>query len=214
MIREPIHSGSFYPNSKEEILKLFNEYNLKASNSKLIKNIAGIIPHAGYMFSGRCASTVYNEISKLGKPEHIIIFSPSHTGLGEGISDMDFLTPMGTVKIDPLINEIKNFISINNRAHIYEHAIEVHLPFLQFIFGEINVIPIIINSVREGLIDYLSRLEKTLFIASSDFIHHGERFEYIIFKENIDKNIKKKDEEVFSLIKNKKIESLKKKIEG
>ena len=88
------------------------------------------------------AAHAYYELAKDGKPDIIVIFSPSHTGRGSALAVMNegvWRTPLGNVEIDAktadqILRESR-IIDVDDRAHAYEHSIELQLPFLQYLYG-------------------------------------------------------------------------------
>lgn len=79
MIRKMRFAGSFYPSDKEELEEEVKEMlSLKKENVKM-----GIVPHAGWMFSGRLAGDV---IGRILEKKNFIIFGVNHSGIGGKIS--------------------------------------------------------------------------------------------------------------------------------
>ncbi len=191
-IREPHVAGQFYAGTRESLIKQVESaflhrlgpQELPQGEPEYMRNIKAIVsPHAGYIYSGHIAAHGYLELFKDGKPEHIVILGPNHTGIGEGvaISDLAWRTPLGIVEPDfEIIDELAehHIFSIDNSAHAWEHSIEVQLPFLQYIFGDFQFTAICIKNINfevvsivgEVLAD-LSKEKDILVIASSDFTH-------------------------------------------
>jgi AmmeMemoRadiSam system protein B len=151
-------------------------------------NLVGFIsPHAGYMYSGPVAAHGYYNLALEGKPETAIIFGPNHTGQGSAISIMNegiWRTPLGDVQIDtPLADQIMHeskIIDLDDSAHMFEHSIEVQLPFLQYLYGSaFRFVPICflmqdLESSREvGQAIAKALMNKNaIIIASSDMTHY------------------------------------------
>lgn len=200
-IRKATVAGSFYDSDKASLLNQLKYCFLheigpqKLPESKKIyqnkSKIKGIVsPHAGFIFSGPIAAHNYYYLSFEKIPQTIIIIGPNHRGLGEEISIMPagyWNTPLGSIEIDEktvkkiLANDKKNIIKEDIQAHVFEHSIEVQLPFLQFIYpnNTFKIIPICITNQKLRLMKYLAdtifgSIENTdcLFIASSDFTHY------------------------------------------
>ncbi|MBW2992193.1 AmmeMemoRadiSam system protein B [Candidatus Woesearchaeota archaeon] len=205
-MREPIVSGMFYPSDREELKKQIKE----SYSSKLgpdtkdnFKVFGAICPHAGYQFSGQCAAHCYNQI-KNQKYDTFIILGTNHTGTGESsVSLENFNTPLGTAKNDTELTKAimeKCNLKENKQAHSQEHSIEVQLPFLQDIFNEINIVPIIIDfgadykRIAKGLSDIIKNSDKKIcVIASSDFTHCGMNYGFMPFTENIKEKLEEFD---------------------
>lgn len=195
-LRQPAVAGSFYAgDSKSLNIQIENCFLHKIGpgeiplvNTNREKNIVGLVsPHAGYIYSGPVAANGFYKIALDGKPDTIIILGPNHQGFGENISIMAegrWKTPLGELEIDAEMAEdiLKNSKIIKNdeKAHKYEHSIEVQLPFIQYIFGkDIKFVPIcmtrqdidtdieIAKSICSSVVD-----KNILIIASSDFTHY------------------------------------------
>ncbi|MEW5761304.1 MAG: MEMO1 family protein [Candidatus Thermoplasmatota archaeon] len=194
MSREPAVAGQFYAGSKEAldreirncfISKLgFGKIPVLSEGKRKIKG--AVVPHAGYMYSGPVATHTYGALAEDGFPEVFIIFGPNHTGYGSGvaITTETFSTPFGDVEVDKEIakNITKGIICDDSFAHMYEHSIEVQLPFLQFISKKIKFVPICMamqdydtaievgKIVREGI-----EGKNVVVLASTDFSHYEKK---------------------------------------
>jgi hypothetical protein len=194
MTRLPVVAGSFYEGSSENLLtRLENCFLGKLGpgkkpegapgNSRRLKAI--VAPHAGYMYSGMPAAHTYLRLFDDGQPEHIVIFGPNHTGLGNRVAvcNSDWQTPLGIVKYDTFLGdaiiEENEYATADCFAHSREHSIEVQLPFLQYTLGnELSFVPICMGDqsyrVCESLgktVAALANEMDILVIASSDFTH-------------------------------------------
>lgn len=187
MIREAVVAGYFYPGRREVLLSTLKELIVFDEPKKEALGI--VVPHAGYMYSGRVAGKVYGKILP---PDVAIILGPNHTGLGEEIAlfpEGSFLTPLGEVPINSellsLILDEVPWISKDKMAHLKEHSLEVQLPFLQYINPKVEIIALSIMSITNeelekvgsGLARAVKRFKETsnkrvLFVASSDFSHY------------------------------------------
>lgn len=182
MIRKPAQAGVFYPANKNELNNQLSQF-IKEARKEEVKGI--VVPHAGYIYSGKVSGAVYSRIKQY--PVYIII-GPNHTGLGAPVSLMsegEWEMPAGKVKINSqlskkILEKIK-FVEDDINAHIYEHSIEVQLPFLQYLREDFSFVPIVLGDYRlstieklgEGLAEIVKNFgEETLIIASSDMSHY------------------------------------------
>jgi hypothetical protein len=151
----------------------------------MIRAFGCVVPHAGYIYSGSVAGTVYG---RLELPARYIILCPNHTGRGEPLAIMSatpWRTPLGDVQVD---NELASCVKArfpllteDDAAHRFEHALEVQLPFLQVLRPNFRFVPI---AVGTGHFEVLSALgtaiasvirddpKQVLVIASSDMNHY------------------------------------------
>jgi hypothetical protein len=185
MLRKPVVAGQFYTGSPERLTSEIQDY-LIADAVK--DDVIGLVaPHAGYMYSGSTAGAVYSRI----KPaQTFLILCPNHTGYGKPFAIMtkgSWETPLGKVEIDfQLANQLlsdSKYLQEDHLAHLYEHSIEVQIPFLQVIFKEapFQIIPICVSHSKDS--DYkelgleigkgLQNIsKKVVIIASSDMTHY------------------------------------------
>lgn len=191
MIRTPAVAGSFYARETEQLKKQIEncfKNKLGPGMPRPTKNkevIAGVSPHAGYVYSGPVASHLYKKIAESKQAETYVILGPNHTGMGTGVSIYargTWATPLGQVKVNEAlakkILEECEVIEADESAHIYEHSIEVQIPFLQFVQKTFQIVPICmlmqdIDTAR-GIGEALAKIYKTekfSIIASSDFTH-------------------------------------------
>ncbi len=188
-MRYPAVSGAFYPSSPPQLRSEVERYLSEAAGAVPRKErLAIVCPHAGYVYSGKCAAYSYASCSNWKAKElTAIIIGPNHTGAGTpvSISFDDWKTPLGEVKCDAgLAAAIVGAGKIARRdegAHFSEHSSEVQVPFLQLVCPQARMVGICM-----GYQDYESAedLGKAIFeavrktkqdaivIASSDFTHY------------------------------------------
>ena len=185
-VREAGVAGFFYPADEVALEREISLYLESAPDASINKTVRGIVaPHAGYMYSGGVAARAYRQIMDQ-KYDHIVVIAPSHREAFNYISIFNgiaFKTPLGEIPVDSEIAnalaENSSQIKISNAGHAEsEHALEVHLPFLQYILGKIKIVPISMGDQSWENIQILSDalhsvlpLEKSLIIASSDLSH-------------------------------------------
>ncbi len=175
-------AGYFYPSNKEVLIKEIQNFLEKATQYSNQKPYALIVPHAGYIYSGSVASLGYKSLIPY-KEEYkkILILGPSHFVSLHGLAYPAFEyfeTPLGKLQLDQnLIESLRefDFILENSPSHSQEHSIEVQLPFIQFIFGNIPIVPLTFGKIRPEKINILLRKiwnPEILVIVSSDLSHY------------------------------------------
>jgi MEMO1 family protein len=183
MKRKTVVEGSFYEASPVLLRKHIDEMTGREIQKS---DVFGMIaPHAGYMYSGKTAAMTYAAVNI---PKTVIIMGPNHTGLGEPIAvytNGEWETPFGPIGVnEKLAREIlKNcsFASQDTEAHLREHSIEVHLPFLLYHRKDIDFVPICIGDTDlEHLRSLAAAIAASvkdrdiLIIASTDLTHYEE----------------------------------------
>lgn len=181
-IRYPAVAGSFYPNDKEELQDMINEFMVEAENVEIDGKIKGlVVPHAGYVYSGPIAAYGYKALQKqVESIKKIMLVGVSHfTGFfGAAEAGTEFWeTPLGRVKVESVRSKIKNkeLINVIPQAHVREHCLEVQLPFLQTIMNDFSIYALLTGEVvAAALSDALEPVidNETIFIASSDLSHY------------------------------------------
>jgi MEMO1 family protein len=184
-VRQPVVAGSFYPANPAQLRDLVRGFlgaDLPARGSS---SVGVIVPHAGYVYSGRVAGAGLRAASAFGKPDVVIILGASHGGAGGALAvpvEDAWRTPLGDVPLDrPTIERlVSHGIGASAAAFRREHSIEVVLPFLQVLFPEPPaVVPVCVQfaawaALVEGARAVASVLDgRTAWvIASSDFTHY------------------------------------------
>lgn len=189
MTRKPAVAGGFYPGDPEELKSEINLLFDVAGEKKNYEHIYGIIaPHAGYIYSGKTAAAAYKQL--IGRSyENVAVVSPSHYEFFAGssiYSGDEYETPLGKIPVNKELSEkiisASESVSFGERGHAVdsfkrEHALEVHLPFLQIALKNFQLIPIVIGNqsdffvydLAKGLTEIIN--EKTLIVASTDLSH-------------------------------------------
>lgn len=210
MTRKPAVAGQFYPADRAELGREVSGYLFRKKQA--VK--AGILPHAGYSFSGKLAGGV---VGRMPEKKIFIILGVNHAGSGSKISlsSEDFETPLGIVKINKKLVEglMRDFgtagieCSVNETAHEQEHSIEVILPFLQKSQKQFEIVPILLKDLSydeckqtaELLSEFLTK--DVCILVSSDFTHYGRNYGFVL-PGDIKKNIYKIDEDLINSILN------------
>jgi len=218
MRRLPAVAGSFYE-SEPKKLEAQIEWSFKhrigpgslpqiPKEKKVRDNLFFIVPHAGYIYSGPVAAHSYYSLASEGRPDTVIVLGPNHTGLGSSVSAWpkgEWVTPLGEVKIDEdiLMQLVKEseVIDLDERAHLYEHSIEVQIPFLQYFFHDtFKIVPIVIMMQTSEISEFLAEAiykviinnkEKDIVVLASSDMNHYDPHEITL----------KKDEEAIEKIK-------------
>ncbi|MBI9070913.1 MAG: AmmeMemoRadiSam system protein B [Melioribacteraceae bacterium] len=183
-VRHAAVAGMFYPENPEVLSETVDLMLDETKCTEQFKNIFGIVaPHAGYMYSGKTAACAYN-LLKGKEINRVVIISPSHREYFKGISIFEgdaYETPLGEVFIDDgfrtELTKNSEVIMVNNHGHHGEHALEVHIPFLQRVLKDFTIVPIVMGDQRQQFIDELAKKlallmdKKTIVVASSDLSH-------------------------------------------
>jgi AmmeMemoRadiSam system protein B len=178
--RRPAVAGSFYPDDSRTLASLVDRL-IDAARTTIPAGAAVpkalIVPHAGYIYSGPIAASGYARLAAArGRVARIVLLGPAHRVWFEGIAwpDADrFDTPLGSVRTPSV--EVPG-VSANARAHAGEHSLEVHLPFLQRVLGDVDVMPLLVGGAAPdrvaSVLDALWGGADTVIVISSDLSHY------------------------------------------
>jgi hypothetical protein len=188
MIRPAAVAGTFYP-ADPAALEAALDRHLAAGSAQLASATAApvpkavIVPHAGYVYSGAIAGTVYAAVrERCVGIERVVLLGPAHRiptdGLAASSADA-FATPLGDVAVDRLaVHDALRHSQVHvfDAAHAAEHSLEVQLPFLQRILGRFEVIPFAVGAATHAevaeVLDDMWGGSETLVVVSSDLSHY------------------------------------------
>ena len=182
MNRQPVVAGQFYPGNGPALRASVAGY-LQGEPSGQ-RTLLAMAPHAGYVFSGAVAG---NTIAQASLAKRIILIGPNHTGRGKKIAVWDegrWLLPGIDVPVDSelagAVLEIPGF-SADYEAHLYEHSLEVILPFLGAVMDDFSIVPVAVaepdlNSLLEAGMNLALILKKmnidVSLVVSTDMSHY------------------------------------------
>lgn len=182
-IRPAAVAGAFYPREASLLAAEVAAYLAGAPRAGFATPKAIIAPHAGYVYSGPIAASIYARLAPLrGTVRRVVLAGPAHRVFVRGAavpSAQAFASPLGNVPLDqPAIASLRElpFVEVSDRAHAMEHSLEVHLPFLQTVLGEFALVPVVVGDASPAeMAQLFGRLwggEETLIVVSSDMSHY------------------------------------------
>ncbi|MDR7434643.1 MAG: AmmeMemoRadiSam system protein B [Armatimonadota bacterium] len=193
VVRPPAVAGYFYEGDPSRLRRQIEEcfsHPIGPGSTPEVRDgprfIVGLVcPHAGYPYSGPVAAWAYKVLAEDGRPDVVVILGPDHRGAGSDVSvapEDAWQTPLGEVPIhlelrDKLLKE--GLVTLDGRGHRFEHSLEVQVPFLQYLYGALAILPIALADQRfptcEQLGVHLARVltgKNAVIVASSDFSHY------------------------------------------
>jgi len=197
-VRQAAVSGQFYPDNKDGLIQMMDQFLNEVESDEEIDNIkALIVPHAGYVYSGKVAAYGFKVIEDSNFNKVILIGSSHNFHLSKATIDGNdaWQTPLGEVDLDIELRDklIENdLFEINSEAHKPEHSLEVEVPFLQRTLNDFKLLPILVSSsINDSDLKKISNIlethidERTLIVVSTDMSHYPEYND----ASKIDKNV-------------------------
>jgi MEMO1 family protein len=184
-IRKAAVAGWFYPGNPQELREQLEQVLGQVKLEPAPPPKAIIAPHAGYVYSAPIAASAYAALLPVrDRIRRVVLLGPAHRvgfhGLAGAGADV-FETPLGAVPVDQealaAIADLPQ-VMVLDAAHAQEHSLEVHLPFLQLLFRDFAVVPLVVGTASAAEVgEVLERLwggDETLIVISSDLSHYHD----------------------------------------
>ncbi len=179
-IRTPAVAGAFYPAESQKLRHSISKDSRACAPDESI--VAGISPHAGYMYSGAVAAPLFDIMPHR---RTVIVIGPNHYGIGGNmttLSDCSWETPLGSVPIGAdnasYLAERCGVIA-DYESHKKEHSIEVLVPMLQYRHSGFELVPVLMadQSMEAACslgraVAGLAESKDAMILASSDLTHY------------------------------------------
>ncbi|MCQ2357133.1 MAG: AmmeMemoRadiSam system protein B, partial [Methanocorpusculum sp.] len=139
-------AGMFYPGDAEELRALLDAL-FASTVTSVISPYGVLVPHAGYIYSGRCAACAYAKIPETFSGTFVVI-GPSHAGCMTATADLIWETPLGPVLPDESLAAALTAAGIPNRPdllRVQENSLEVQMPFIRYRFPQAKVVPVLLG---------------------------------------------------------------------
>lgn len=193
-VRQPIFAGSWYPagasDCENEIKGFLAEgQNLNPPSRELV---AGIVPHAGWFFSGSIACNVIRCLKGDTVPDAIVVFGmhlhPGSTSymMAEGA----WATPFGEIAVEEkLAAEMAAkfpFQLETPQNFSQDNTIELQLPFIKYFFEDAKILAMGVppNKASLEIGRAVAALSRQLglsikVIGSTDLTHYGSNYGFV-----------------------------------
>ncbi|KPK96170.1 hypothetical protein AMJ80_01455 [bacterium SM23_31] len=153
---------------------------------------AGVVPHAGWMFSGKIAARIFASIKNFTAPETIVLFGTVHN-IGQVkrnsvFGDGAWETPLGVVNVDntlaqELLDAAPGLLFDDPAAHDNEHSIEVQIPFIKYLLPGTRIVPVAVlpdknaAKIGETVAEVVQNTDKDIAaVGTTDLTHYGYNY--------------------------------------
>jgi len=193
-VRRAILAGSWYPGTAEECIREIDVFTNEIKNKPDPKKnfVGGIVPHAGWYFSGSIACNVIGALSNQTTPDVIVLFGMHlHSGSPNYLmKDGTWSTPLGDVEIETKIagalSERFDFQIETPDNFMQDNTIEVQLPFIKHFFKDVKIIPIGVPpskssfAIGKTVVDLAEQAGLNMkVIGSTDLTHYGSNYGFM-----------------------------------
>ena len=185
--RQAVFAGSWYPGRAGECEREITSFLADSKKPSTEQSwIGGIVPHAGWYYSGKIACNVIANLVTSDSPDVIAIFGMHlHQGSPAYITaEGAWETPFGDLEIESrlaqgLLQEFSFEVETTTRFH-QDNTIELQLPFIKYFFKDAKILPIGVPPTPTSLEigKALARLSEELdlkirIVGSTDLTHYG-----------------------------------------
>ncbi|MBC7187168.1 MAG: AmmeMemoRadiSam system protein B [Calditrichaeota bacterium] len=207
-VRESAHAGQSYPAEAEELRRLLSNFCEVATEEGPGRTpfqpdqLKGcVVPHIDLRAGGPCYGHAYRGLLTAGKADLYLVLGTSHAPVSSLFAGTlkPFQTPLGVAPTDQgfmesVARQWGDDLFANELAHRSEHTIEFQVLFLQHLFGEVRIAPILCSFSAEQLLDdngdggrvrdFVQALRsavqsfsgRVIGLASADLSHVGPRY--------------------------------------
>ncbi|MDL2269515.1 AmmeMemoRadiSam system protein B [Desulfosarcina sp. OttesenSCG-928-A07] len=193
--RKAVFSGSWYPAEAQACKALIREFlggeKCPAPSEKPL--VGGIVPHAGWFFSGAIACRVIHCLASGCAPniDVVVVFGMHlHPGSSRYIMpEGQWETPFGPVPVDASLAEAitrRHVFEIETPSRfVQDNTIEVQMPFIRYFFPDSRVVAMGVPPVVEtlnlatDLVSMASQMGLSIVVVgSTDLTHYGPNYRF------------------------------------
>ncbi|MFP3867590.1 MAG: AmmeMemoRadiSam system protein B [Desulfobacteraceae bacterium] len=149
------------------------------------KVYGGIMPHAGWYFSGKLGAQVFYLAAQVAQPQVVCVFG-GHLGSGSPpliVSDESWETPLGTIEIaTEMLTPLKERLRFQE-DYPGDNTIEIQLPFVQHFFPQAKLLALRAPHSPQALelgravAEVTQNLNLSLMaFGSADLTHYGPNY--------------------------------------
>ncbi len=192
--RRAVLAGSWYPSSAAECEKEIAAFLAEGQKMQhpTREPVGGIVPHAGWFYSGSIACNVISCLKSDNPPDVFVVFgmhlhpdSPCFM-MAEGAWE----TPFGELKVEEqLAGELAKqfpFTLESPNDFQQDNTIELQLPFIKYFFNDVKIVAVGVppdkNSLEigRGVVEIAKRLDLRMkVIGSTDLTHYGRNYGFV-----------------------------------
>ncbi|MCC7351086.1 MAG: AmmeMemoRadiSam system protein B [Phycisphaerales bacterium] len=190
-IRHPAVAGLFYPADPVVCREQAQSYLWADEADRRQRWIGGLVPHAGWKYSGAIAGRTIATMAAAGDADVVVVFGAIHNLIATDSAVLDpnalWRVPGGESELSAdtqhrLIENSSLFV-VDERFHRTEHAVEVELPLIQQAWPGARLLPVEVPVIEQatemGRLTAKCLLDagcRPVFLASSDLTHYGPAY--------------------------------------
>ncbi len=190
-IRKSAFAGSWYPRRADACEQEIQEYidAGPAPAKGATPWVGGIVPHAGWYYSGRIACNVIHELKEVSTPDLVVVF-----GMHLHLNSPNYMMPRGAweTPFGPLdvaeelaehLMERFAFELETTERFVQDNTVELQMPFIKYLLAPKQVLAIGVPpataslDIGRAVVDWARQNDKELkIIGSTDLTHYGSNY--------------------------------------
>jgi MEMO1 family protein len=190
-VRKPVLAGSWYPATADECRRQIEAFLRDPAMHPPApgRRVGGIVPHAGWVFSGTVACNVIRHLAAAEPPDTVVVYGMHlpPDGANYIMAEGGWETPLGVLEIDAelageLVAEF-NFVVETARRFVRDNTIELQLPFIRHFFGDVRLLPMgvppapaTLTLARQVAAKAAALGRRIKVIGSTDLTHYGANY--------------------------------------
>ncbi len=190
-LRPSAFSGSWYPSDERECedqIKRFLDEG-QALSVAIDRPVGGIVPHAGWYFSGSIACNVIHRVAQTASPDVVVVFGMHlHSGSPRTIMpEGEWETPFGPMAVEErLAGELTRQYAFQLETPTRfspDNTIELQMPFIRYFFKTARVVAMGVPPADETLalakavVATADELDLSIVVfGSTDLTHYGPNY--------------------------------------
>ena len=190
-VRRAMFAGSWYPSSAADCEREIAGFLAEAENFQHPERrlVGGIVPHAGWYFSGGIACNVINLLKDREPPDVIAVFG-MHLHPGSSCYMMPegaWETPFGEIPVEEkLAGELAKKFSFKLETpdrFAQDNTVELQLPFIRYFFPDAKIVAMGVPpnksslQIGKALVDIAGQIGVAVkVIGSTDLTHYGYNY--------------------------------------
>lgn len=190
-LRRPAFAGSWYPDNGRACRQQIEQFLAEDFTQPELpgRPRAGVVPHAGWFYSGAIACRVIQALREENAPDVVVLFGMHmHPTQRPVIMDHGtWETPLGNLPVAQdlarYLTERLTFTIETPEAPNRDNTIELQLPFIRYFFGDTSILPIGVPPSPEALTIAKTVIEGARalgldlkIVGSTDLTHYGPNY--------------------------------------
>jgi AmmeMemoRadiSam system protein B len=181
-VRKRFLPPGWYPGAEEQVRGAIESME-RSLPSIEATGLAGVVPHAGWEFSGSLALEV---LSRISRSMDTMVIIGGHLGPADGIIcafEDAYETPQGPILADiELLGELRAALPVREDRHA-DNTVEVQLPFVRHLFPDVRVLGMRVSPSADAVMlgaaiaTAAQRLgRRVAVVGSTDLTHYGQSY--------------------------------------